>query len=153
MTEYSQNQAWLTSGNQLIAELTSENLEMPEFDPLTNAAVRSTVEAFGQCLLSGIDPYQFGLSTEAFFGAFADFVGGGPTSSLSIFGRRSSPTLEPIIPSTVTSVIALDETTALALLAVDQEWTSVGKVPAIILVNVDGQWLINQLAIVEGPPS
>jgi hypothetical protein len=152
LSEYSHNQAWRNDRLPLIASLTADQLGLPKAEVATDEAVRATIDQFRQCLSDYVQPYRFALSTETFFGEFAAFIGAGPNTRVEDLGRASLFVL-PIMPSVVTSVVKIDQDTALAVLAVDQRWQSTGKVPAIILVNVDGQWLINQLAIVEGPTS
>jgi len=136
----------------LVATLPQETLQKPHVSEGDLRAVKQVVDAYRGCVSAGFDPYQLTLGTEAFFAIFARFVGASPSSPIPMIDMAIGA-IVGAVPSEMTSVLSLDENTALALLAVNPEWESRSEVPAIILVKQNGQWLINQLAIVDGLPS
>lgn len=142
----------LDSELPLEATLPSETLQKPEITGADSRTISEVVEAYRGCIAAGFDPYQLTLGTQTFFNIFARFVQASPSSSVHLLDRAIGAIIRAV-PSDVTSIVSLDENTAVALLAVNPEWESRGEVPAIILVKENGQWLINQLAIVEGPAS
>lgn len=153
MSEYLEGRLWKQSSKPLVTTLPASTLTNPTVSGSDQDAIERVVENYRQCLGSGISPYRFAESTEQFFGYFASFIDAGPYHTVDSLGLADPNRLSTVIPSATTSIVSVDTTTATVLLTANPEWASIGKMPAIILVNVDGQWLINQLAIVQGPSS
>jgi hypothetical protein len=116
-------------------------------------AIKTLVQNYRGCLFDLIEPYQFAQITHGFFAAFAAFPYTTRVDVSHQLGYSSVIGSNWVSPSAITSTVSIDENTALALLAVNPEWVSRGETPAIILVRQNGQWLIDQLAIVEGDPA
>jgi len=141
------------SSTPLIGELQASQLGSQSIGSADEEAIQTLIQNFRDCLANLIEPYRFAQITASFFGAFAEFSHPARKDTPHLLGYSSPIGLFWVTPSDITSIVSLDENTALALLAINPEWKSLGKVPGIVLVKQNGQWLINQLAIVEGSPS
>lgn len=137
----------------LIGKLQSHQLGDQRVGNADADAVEAVVHNFRDCLARLVEPYQFAQITPSFFSAFAEFPSRTQADASHQLGYSSLIGPSWVTPSDITSIVSLNENTALALLAVNPEWESLGKTAGIILVKQNGQWLINQLAIVEGPSS
>jgi hypothetical protein len=107
------------------------------------------VNGYRHCLGSGNRPYQFSGTTEAFFRRHVITDGNGVV--VQPYGVSAlSPEQQSLIPSDVQSVIQLDDGRAIAILESNPEWAEASGLKAgILLVNQNGQWLIDQLVLVE----
>jgi hypothetical protein len=116
-------------------------------------SIQALVQNYRGCLTDLVEPYQFAQITHRFFTTFAAFPSVSRGDISHQLGYSSAIGLKWVTPPAITSIVSIDENTALALLAVNPEWQALGKMPGIILVKQNGQWLINQLAIVQSPSS
>ncbi len=150
MRQYLQNQAWLTSAVPLFAVLSQERMKGEAVLAADETAIRRVIDDYRDCLLAGIEPYRFAQGSEQFFGIFASYANAGPDSPIDTLGLEAPVSLQDAAPGEVATVVSLGPDKALAVLAVNPAWQAENKTPAIILVRQNGQWLINQLAIIEG---
>ena len=121
---------------------------MPEH---SQEAVTGVVDAYRHCLVSRFPPYQFVLTTEDFF---RRYVITNETGNIAAepygVGGELSPSQQSMIPSQVQGVIQLDDGRAIAVLESNPEWVEASGLKAgILLVNQNGQWLIDQLVLVQ----
>jgi hypothetical protein len=150
MKQYLFDLGWNENALPLVATLSPTRLENPAVSDADADAIRAVIDDYRDCLGAGIEPYRFAQGSEAFFGIFASFAHAIPSSPIDLLGLSSPVDLLPIIPSAITSIVSIDTNKALAVLATDSLFSQSANLPAIILVKIDGQWLINQLAIVQG---
>jgi hypothetical protein len=153
MQQYLQNQGWLTTAVPLFAVLNPERMYGESVSAADETAIRQVIRDYRNCLASGIEPYRFAQASEEFFGIFASYSHAGPDSPVDTLGLEAPTALVPAAPAEVAGVVSLGPDKALAILVINPAWQAENKTPAIILVRQNGQWLINQLAIIEGSSS
>jgi hypothetical protein len=129
-------------------ETFSENNATP-ISSTDQQTIIDVVNGYRHCLDSGNRPYQFSGTTEAF--SRRHVVTDETGVVVQPYGVSTlSPSQQSMIPSDVQSVIQLDDGRAIAILESNPEWAeSSGLKAGILLVNQNGQWLIDQLVLVQ----
>ena len=81
--------------------------------------------------------------------SWASALGKGDNCS-TILSHNLSPRQQSLIPTDVERVVQLDDGRAIAILESNPEWAEASGLKAgILLVNQNGQWLVDQLVLVQ----
>lgn len=132
-----------------------DGMEALMFSNLTSASADATqqvtdvIDAYRQCLQGGETPGEFAWSTDEFFWKHAQRDKDGNLAVPANVQALTS-SAQSTIPSTIERVTQLSEGKYVAILTPSSSWAQKRGVHAgILLINQDGQWLIDELVLVK----
>jgi hypothetical protein len=111
--------------------------------------VTDVVDAYRQCLLGGETPAEFAWSTDEFFWENAQRDADG-NLEIPANVQALTSSAQSAIPSGVERVVQRGDNRAIAILETNSQWAEkYGGNAGILLVNQNGQWLIDQMVLVQ----
>ena len=115
----------------------------------TTQHVTDVIDSYRQCLQGGETPGEFAWSTDEFFWKYATRDKDG-NLAIPANVQSLSSSAQSAIPSTVERVVQKSDARAIAILSSSSPWVQKFGVRAgILLVNQNGQWLIDQMVLVS----